>query len=236
MAIDRTFIENLPVNPLLAETKIIDRFYKILEESNKTANRDKFYEDFLDLFSFYQVYAAKHSLNILFPPLTNDKKINTGIIINFFENRQKEIEEELEDFISFKKLEEKKVTFESMLSEGITYNLCDRDLNTLYHKLDSIIDSITENFDIKRSLKTRIINLLGILKRDLKPTMPNFDKFWALVGYTGLLYGLYEEKVMKIIDKIKDVLNFIWKIQATAEGLPTTNPVITILFKEIKQK
>ncbi len=236
MAIDRTFIENLPVNPLLAETKIIDRFYKILEESNKTANRDKFYEDFLDLFSFYQVYAAKHSLNILFPPLTNDKKINTGIIINFFENRQKEIEEELEDYISFKKLEEKKVTFESMLSEGITYYLNDRDLNTLYRKLDSIIDSITENFDIKRNLKTRLINLLGILKRDLKPTMPNFDKFWALVGYTGLLYGLYEEKVMKIIDKIKDVLNYIWKIQATTEGLPTTNPVITILFKEIKQK
>lgn len=236
MSIDRTFIENLPVNPLLAETKIIDRFYKILEESNKTANRDKFYEDFLDLFSFYQVYAAKHSLNILFPPLTNDKKINTGIIINFFENRQKEIEEELEDYISFKKLEEKKVTFESMLSEGITYNLSDRELNTLYRKLDSIIDSITENFDIKRNLKTRLINLLGILKRDLKPTMPNFDKFWALVGYTGLLYGLYEEKVMKIIDKIKDVLNYIWKIQATTEGLPTTNPVITILFKEIKQK
>lgn len=236
MAIDRTFIENLPVNPLLAETKIIDRFYKILEESNKTANRDKFYEDFLDLFSFYQVYAAKHSLNILFPPLTNDKKINTGIIINFFENRQKEIEEELEDYISFKKIEEKKVTFESMLSEGITYNLNDRDLNTLYRKLDSIIDSITENFDIKRNLKTRLINLLGILKRDLRPTMPNFDKFWALVGYTGLLYGLYEEKVMRIIDKIKDVLNYIWKIQATTEGLPTTNPVITILFKEIKQK
>jgi len=236
MPINRSFIENLPINPLLAETKIIDEFTKILEESNKSANRDKYYEDFLDLFSFYQVYAAKHSLNILFPPLTNDKKINTGIIINFFENRQKEINEELEDFMAFKKLEEKKVAFESMLSQEVIYSLSDSELNTLYRKLDSVIDSINENFDIRRNLKSRLINLLGILKRELKPKMPNFDKFWALVGYTGLLYGLYEEKVMKIIDKIKDVLNFIWKIQATAEGLPSTNPVITIIFKEIKPK
>jgi hypothetical protein len=66
--------------------------------------------------------------------------------------------------------------------------------------------------------------------------MYNFDKFWALVGYTGLLYGLYEEKVMRILDKIKDVLNYIWKIQAKAEGLPSTNPVITIIFKELHTK
>lgn len=236
MAIDRTFIQNLPNNPLLGETKIIEEFRKILEESNKKAERETFYDDFLDLFSLYQVYAAKHSLEILFPPLTNDKKINTGIIINFFETRQKEINEQLEDIMALKTLAEKKTTFETLLSQDVVYSLSDKDLNTLYHKLDSIIDSINENFDIKRSLKSRIINLLGTLKKELKPKMQNFDKFWALVGYTGILYGLYEEKVMKILDKIKDVLNYIWKIQAKAEGLPSTNPVLTIIFKEITPK
>ncbi|MCX7908753.1 MAG: 3-hydroxyacyl-CoA dehydrogenase NAD-binding domain-containing protein [Ignavibacteria bacterium] len=236
MALDKSFIQNLPTNPLLGETKIIEEFRKILEESNKKSTRETYYDDFLDLFSLYQVYAAKHSLDILFPPLTNDKKINTGIIINFFETRQKEINEQLEDVLSLKTLAEKKSTFETILSQDITYNLTDKDLNTLYHKLDLIIDAVNENFDVKRSLKSRLINLLGILKRDLKPTMQNFDKFWALVGYTGILYGLYEDKVMKILDKIKDVLNFVWKIQAKAEGLPSTNPVITVIFKEIHNK
>ncbi|MEJ5286976.1 MAG: hypothetical protein CH6_3943 [Candidatus Kapaibacterium sp.] len=236
MPINKHFIQNLPTNPLLGETKIIEEFRRILDEANKTGNRDSFYEDFLDLFSLYQVYAAKHSLEILFPPLTNDKKINTGIIINFFETRQKEINEQLEDVLALKTLAEKKTAFETILSRDTTYNLTDKDLNDLYHKIDSIIDSINENFDIKRNLKSRLINLLGNLKRDLKPEMANFDKFWALVGYTGILYGLYEEKVMKILDRIKDVLNYIWKIQAKAEGVPTTNPVITIIFKEISQK
>jgi hypothetical protein len=236
MAIDRNFIQNLPTNPLLGETKIIEEFKRILEEANKKSSRESHYEEFLDLFSLYQVYAAKHSLDVLFPPLTNDKKINTGIIINFFETRQKEINEQLEDVLSMKTLAEKRSAFESLLTQDVTYNLSDKDLNTLYHKLDSIIDSINENFDIKRSLKSRLINLLGALKRELKPTMYNFDKFWALVGYTGLLYGLYEEKVMRILDKIKDVLNYIWKIQAKAEGLPSTNPVITIIFKELHTK
>lgn len=236
MAIDRTFIQNLPNNPLLGETKIIEEFRRILEEANKKAERETFYDDFLDLFSLYQVYAAKHSLEILFPPLTNDKKINTGIIINFFETRQKEINEQLEDIMALKTLAEKKTTFETLLSQDVFYTLSDKDLNALYHKLDLIIDSINENFDIKRNLKSRIINLLGTLKKELKPKMQNFDKFWALVGYTGLLYGLYEEKVIKILDRIKDVLNYIWKIQAKAEGLPSTNPVLTIIFKEITPK
>ncbi|MGB9852724.1 MAG: hypothetical protein ACPLPX_07670 [Candidatus Kapaibacteriota bacterium] len=236
MPIDKHFIQNLPTNPLLGETQIIEEFRRLLDEANKKGNRDAYFEDFLDLFSLYQVYAAKHSLDILFPPLTNDKKINTGIIINFFETRQKEINEQLDDIMALKTLAEKKTAFETILSQDIVYNLSDKDLNTLYHKIDSIIDAVNENFDIKRSLKSRLINLLGILKRDLKAEMPNFDKFWALVGYTGLLYGLYEEKVMRILDKIKDVLNYIWKIQAKAEGLPSTNPVITIIFKEITPK
>ncbi|MCX7880528.1 MAG: hypothetical protein N2517_07685 [Ignavibacteria bacterium] len=234
MAIDKSFIESLPSNPLLAETKIIGEFNRILENANKDFTREAFYEDFLNIFSFYQVYAAKHSLNINFPPLTNDKKINTGIIINFFENRQKETQIELEDFLSFQKLIEKKSTFESLLREEITYKLSDKDLNTLYHKFDSIIDLVNENFDIKRNLKLRLIGYIGTLKKELKPEMSNFDKFWSLVSYIGLLYGLYGDKVIKIIDRIKDVLNFIWKVQATAEGLPITNPVITIIFKEIK--
>ncbi len=236
MAIDKHFIQNLPTNPLIGETKIIEEFRKIMEEASKNTSREMFYEDLLDLFSLYQVYAAKHSLDILFPPLTNDKKINTGIIKNFFETRHKEINEQLEDFLSMKTLEAKKTTFESILSQDIAYNLTDKDLNTLYHKLDIIIDAVNENFDIKRNLKSRLINLLGTLKKELKPTMNSLDKFWALVGYTGILYGLYEDKVMKLLDKIKDVLNYIWKIQAKTEGLPSTNPVITIIFKEIQVK
>lgn len=236
MAIDKSFIQNLPTNPLMGETKIIEEYRKLSDEANKTGNRDTFYEDFLDLFSLYQVYAAKHSLDILFPPLTNDKKINTGIIINFFETRQKEINEQLEDILSTKALIEKKTTFETMLRDEVTYNLTDKDLNTLYRKLDLLIDAVNDDFNIKRSLKTRLINHLGILKKDLKANMHNFDRYWALVGYTGILYGLYEEKVMKILDMINGILNYIWKIQAKAENLPFTNPVLTIIFKEISPK
>ncbi len=236
MAIDKSFIQNLPTNPLMGETKIIEEYRKLADEANKKGNRETFYEDFLDLFSLYQVYAAKHSLDILFPPLTNDRKINTGIIINFFETRQKDINEQLEDIMSMKTLLEKKTTFETMLREDVTYHLSDKDLNSLYRKLDLLIDAINDDFDIKRSIKTRLINHLGILKKDLKPNMHNFDRFWALVGYTGILYGLYEEKVMKILDMINSVLNYIWKIQAKAEGLPSTNPVLTIIFKEISPK
>lgn len=236
MPIDKDFVNSLPNNPLIAETRIIDEFNRILTEANKTNNREVFYNDFLDIFSFYQVYAAKHSMNVLFPPLSNDKKINLGIIYNFFETRQKEIEEELEDFLSYKKLYERKTIFESLLSNNVVYSLNDKELSTLYKRIDELIDLINENFHIRQSLKTRLINLLGVLKRELKPSMYNFDKFWALVGYSGIIYGLYEEKVLKIIDKIKEILNFIWKIQAKFEALPTTNPVITIVFKEIKQK
>lgn len=236
MPIDRDFVNSLPNNPLIAETRIIDEFNKILAEANKINDRAIYYSELLDIFSFYQVYSAKHSLNASFPPLFNDKKINTGIIINFFENRQKVLEEELEDFLSYKKIYERKTIFESLLRDDIVYSLNDRELSSIYKKIDELIDLINENFYIRHSLKTRLINLLGLLKKELKPTMYNFDKFWSLVGYSGIIYGLHKEKVLKIIDKIKDILNFIWKILAKFESLPTTNPVITILFKEIKPK
>lgn len=236
MPIDKDFVNSLPNNPLIAETKIIDEFNKILAEANRTNNRESYYSDFLDIFSFYQVYTAKHSLNVSFPPLSNDKKINIGIIINFFENRLKELEEELEDFLSFKKIYERKTIFETLLSNNVVYSLNDKELSSMYKKIDELIDLINENFYIRHSLKTRLINLLGSLKQEMKPTMYNFDKLWSLVGYSGIIYGLYEEKVLKIIDKIKEILNFIWKILAKFESLPTSNPVITILFKEIKPK
>ncbi|MGQ9818881.1 MAG: hypothetical protein ACUVQ1_03025 [Candidatus Kapaibacteriales bacterium] len=236
MPIDKDFVNSLPNNPLIAETRIIEEFNKILAEANKTNNRENFYNDFLDIFSFYQVYAAKHSLNLLFPPLFNDKKINLGIIFNFFENRQKVLEEELEDFLSYKKIHQRKTIFESLLSNDVIYSLNDKELSSFYKKIDELIDLINENFYIRHSLKTRLINLLGLLKKELKPLMYNFDKFWSLVGYSGIIYGLYEENVLKIIDKIKDILNFIWKIVAKFESLPTTNPVITLVFKEIKSK
>lgn len=236
MSIDKDFVSSLPNNPLIAETRIIEEFNKILEQANKNSNRDAYYNDFIDIFSFYQVYAAKHSLNVLFPPLSNDKKINLGIIFNFFENRQKELEEELEDFFSYKKIHDRKSVFESLLNNNVIYSLSDKDLSTLYKKIDELIDLTNENFYIRHPLKARLITLLGILKKELKPTMYSFDKFWSLVGYSGIIYGLYADKVLRIIDKIKEILNYIWRIQAKFESLPSTNPVITILFKEIKPK
>ncbi len=236
MPIDREFINSLPSNPLLGENKIIEEFNRILAESQKQNNREKFYNDFLDFYSFYQVYSAKHSLNLRFPPLTNDKRINIGIILNFFEKRQKELEEELDEIIALKNLEDRKSVFESMLKEDILYKLTNNELSEIYKIIDNVIDMVNENFTIRSNLKQRLINLLGILKRELKPEMPNFDRFWSLVGYTGILYGLYEQKTMRIIEKIKELLNIIWKVIAKAEGLPSTSPVLTIIFKELTPK
>ncbi len=236
MPIDREFINSLPSNPLLGENKIIEEFNRILAESQKQNNREKFYNDFLDFYSFYQVYSAKHSLNLRFPPLTNDKRINIGIILNFFEKRQKELEEELDEIIALKNLEDRKSVFESMLKEDILYKLTNNELSEIYKIIDNVIDLVNENFTIRSNLKQRLINLLGILKRELKPEMPNFDRFWSLVGYTGILYGLYEQKTMRIIEKIKELLNIIWKVIAKAEGLPSTSPVLTIIFKELTPK
>lgn len=51
--------------------------------------------------------------------------------------------------------------------------------------------------------------------------MSSLDKFWGLVGDAGVVIGKFGKDAKPMVDRIREITQIIWSIQARAEELPS---------------
>jgi hypothetical protein len=58
---------------------------------------------------------------------------------------------------------------------------------------------------------------------ELHKKMSNLDKFWGLIGDAGVTLGKFGEEAKPFVDRIREIVDIIWRVQSIAEELPIGN-------------
>jgi hypothetical protein len=233
MAIDNNFINKLPDNVLLAEQKVIDTFYKTMEVYSMAEDKLAIYEDFIELYSFYQVYAEKHSLDVAFPRLGTNSQNNLELIISFFRNRLRIVTLKVQKYASERIIDEKKTKFKAILFGDYLYEFNSEELKTIRMLLYQLKSFLNESPHLESQFTQRLTRKIDNISKDLHVEMPTLDTLWGLVGEAGVLVGKAGEKVSMIVNKIREIIHVIWQVQARSENLSTEEtPMMFLSYKE----
>ncbi len=237
MAIDSNFINRLPDNIILAEKVIIDTFYQTLEVYTMSEDKSDFYEDFIEIYSFYQVYAEKNNIDVAFPKLGTNIQNNLELIISFFRNRNRIVGKKIDKFANEKIIEDKKTKFKSILYDDYIYIFETEELKLLKFTITQLKQLINDNKFLKSSYQQRLGKKIDKLITNTKLEMKSFDEFWGFVGEAGIIIGKTNNNCNDIIEKIKEIVHLIWKVQARSEKLSVEEiPKLVFSFKLEDQK
>ena len=236
MAIDSEFINKLPDNTLLAEQKLIDAFYQTLDVYAMAEDKSKFYEDFIELYSFYEVFAEKRGLDVSFPRLGVNPANNMEIIISFFNNRQRLVSKKVEKYVSQTIIQNKKNKFKALLNEDAFYEFKTEELKDIKIKLHEVKNLIEIAQKLEESYKKRFYKRIDLIFKELTVETSSLDFLWGLAGEAGVISAKMGEKGKEISDKIKEILQITWQVQARNEKLDETAPLLNVSFKSRKEK
>jgi hypothetical protein len=231
MPIDEAFISKMSDNPLIAENEIINRFFKIMQFSTMNDDKSIFYEELVEIFSFYQVYSEKTDLDVSFPKLGSTPEANIELVTSFFKNRHRIINKKFIRFNSEKIILEKKMKFKALLNNEFIYIMTGEEVNRIQRHLSEVQKYIVDNIEIDRAYRLRLQRRIDFLNKDLKIEINSLDPYWALVGDAGVIVGKLRDKAKPIVENITEIVNIIWHLQARTEELASATPVMNLSYK-----
>jgi hypothetical protein len=175
------------------------------------------YKQCVDYYHLLEAFliSRKHSFNPL--KFSNDKKMDINLILNFFSNQKSKLEDRLE-MASIKDSKEK---FNLMFGNAFSYEFTDGDLTIIQRLINEIRDYITTSEWFTDDHRQRMLNKLEKLQSELHKKVSDLDKFWGFFVDASIVFGKIGENAKPFFDRIKDLLDIIWRTQARAEELPS---------------
>ncbi|MCX5890718.1 MAG: hypothetical protein NTY36_14925 [Deltaproteobacteria bacterium] len=106
-------------------------------------------------------------------------------------------------------------------------------IQTIINELrEHIVDS--ELFDAKH--KERILKKLEGLQMELHKKMSSLANFWDLMGDAGVALGKFGKDAKPFVDRVKEILQIIWRTQVRAEELPSATPLTLLSHGQTEVK
>ena len=117
---------------------------------------------------------------------------------------------------------EQKDRFASLLGSVFHYELSEADVQRIQHLLNELRDMISGASDFEADHKQRILKRLERLQSEIHKRLSDLDKFYGIIGDAGVLLGKFGRDAKPFIDRIREIVEIIWRAQANAEQLPTS--------------
>ncbi|HSW54293.1 MAG TPA: hypothetical protein VLH59_04325 [Ignavibacteriaceae bacterium] len=216
--IDQTFLDNLPEDPLntiRAIAEMVNNRYMNQNPEERWAD----YDFYIEVFGLFQAFAEASNLGFTYPQLTTDKHQNMEQIYNFLNQRKMLAEKELGDL----SLADAKEKYSVIFKKSFYYELTEGDLKRIQDLLNEIRDLTIASKIFEEEHRSRILKRLEKLQMELHKKMSNLDKFWGLIGDAGVTLGKFGEEAKPFVDRIREIVDIIWRVQSIAEELPIGN-------------
>lgn len=228
MIYDAKFINNLPDETIYALGKICNRFlatYDIdpqseVDQSHMTAAFDD-YEEAVKALGFLIAFADARNLHFEFPKLSGDRAENVSKILEMFHRIYKDYENQFPNFV----LEKSKQKYEIEFGRTFIYEFPEDDLKRIQELINELRTLISESKEIEENHKARLLSRLEKLQSELHKKVSDLDRFWGLIGDAGLVMGKLGKDAKPIVDRIRELVDIVWKVQTMAEGLPSNTPI-----------
>jgi len=214
------FIDDLPDDAVLACAGICETVLSFNRQRLEELGNASYIEDqnaYLESVAIFQVFTETHPLDIFYelPKLGTNTEANSRAIVQFFER----LNSELNKLVVNRKLSSYRQNFSVKLGQNISYefNAQEREhVIKLIHELRVLIDD-WEKLEVYQ--RTRLLNRLGKIHGALEKKTTDLDIVWGLWGEANLIKAKYGSSAQLIFDRINQIINIGWRVQARAEGV-----------------
>ncbi len=114
--------------------------------------------------------------------------------------------------------------YSAKLGACFTYEFSDGDLKKVQMSISELRDLISGSAFIEDNHKQRLLKRLERLQSELHKKMSDLDRFWGVVGDAGVVIGKFGKDAKPLADRIKEIMNIVWRTQARAEELESGSP------------
>jgi hypothetical protein len=213
------FLDSLPADPHEAAKVLCDKVLGNPEETLEDAIN--LYDEYIDLFVALAAYIEAVGLPYIAPSLTGDHKNDLERVFGFASTVQRDLDARKAQLGIFRARERYRTYFGTIF----VYEFSEGDLKRIQVLVNELRDFITQSecFDAKH--KERVLSRLEALQRELHKKMSSLDKVWALIGEAGVAMGKFGQDAKPLVDRVREVLQIIWRTQARAEELPSATPL-----------
>ena len=122
------------------------------------------------------------------------------------------------------KFEFLKSKFKSSLTAGFCYEFSQGDLDRVQTLINELREAINGSDQFEGDHRRRLLARLEKLQAELHKKMSNLDMLYGLVGDAGVVIGKFGHDVKPIVDRLREIVEIVWRTQARAEELPSDAP------------
>ena len=221
---------DLPDDPWFAIETVCDKFHDFKSEFIDIEYEEidvEEYPEFLDFVALISAISTKHNIEIevVEPVLKGSRHANMAQIIKYFGELSIWIVSETTRL----RLAASTSRFVSRLPGGFYYELTEDEIRRIQDLINELRELIVKSKFFKEDYRRRLLYRLETLQSELHKKVSDVDRFWGLVGDAGVMLGKLGKEAKPIVDRIRELTEIIWKVQAKAEQLPegTKFPLLT---------
>ena len=222
-AFPETFFSQLSDDPLIALTSICQEFRKLDQEAGQ---RPEYLEDHLEALAVFTALAnsSDYEMKPPAPAVASTVQDTIGSIRTFFVQN----EAELTRLLSSVYLQRQTKKYTDRFQSDAAYVFAEDDFERIQKLINEMRDMITASQVITAKHKQRLLERLERMQRELHKTTSDLDRFWGFIGEAGIVLGKFGSDVKPVVDRVKELVDIVWKAISIKERLLSSPPPISL--------
>jgi len=228
---DDDFINELSDDPKVGLFEICEQYLSLIDSP-----RFKF-ENYLEAYALAEAFIKANEMDIAMPPLslkTGTHDETSEMVTNFFNAQLNGLRTYIESDKEERALQHYRGRFSTHISKSFAYEFSDGDLERMKGLTIQLKDLVHTSAYFEEKYQKRLLNRIEILQEKLHKRQANLDHFWGLVGDAGVVVGKLGTNAKPFVDRVKEITNIIWRIQARSEELPSDSKPALLFNDETK--
>lgn len=220
MIFDEKFLEDVMENPIEGIVKVCEFVLERRETSLGWTNEDldELTEAYALVQSIFETYNLTTTIPV--PSVTGSIHSDCQVLNSAFSD----IAQEFRSSANRIKFQSLKTRYTITLGAGFFYEFSDGDLQRIQTLISELRDLLTSSKEFAEDHRARLLKRLEVLQSELHKRVSNLDRFWGLMGDAGAALGKFGKDAKPIVDRIREIIDIIWRTQARAEELPSATP------------
>jgi hypothetical protein len=223
---DNEFLNSLDKSPAVAGKQIYDHF---VAEVARLADAADTYEEylecnyggFLEALAVLQGFCAANEIEFSPPPLDAGPSSNAEQIVEAFTQMSNRLAKNFANGTS----EHYRDLFEQKFDITRRYEFSDGDMARIQTLINELRDLIANTDELQEDHRARILKRLEKLQAELHKSVSDLDRFWGILSDGAVILEKVGESAKPIVDRIREIAEIVWRVQARAEELPSNIPL-----------
>ncbi|NKI96691.1 hypothetical protein [Rhizobacter sp. SG703] len=227
MLYDDKFLEALRLEPALRLVEACQMAIDRLDLEGKSDWEDGDYDILAEAYTLIMAVVEARLLpeiGFRFSKLSEDRETQCREMLDVLRH----IIQTLESAAAKAKIESLRTKFRASLGSAFAYEFSQGDLDRVQELLNELRDHVANADGLKDEHRQRLLRRLEHVQRELHKKVSDLDRLWGLVGDAGVVLNKLGRDAKPIVDRLREVVDIIWRTQVRAEELPSgaTIPVL----------